>query len=331
MPRLALPVATIAALVLGSCLVARSADGARWSAAILLAEPLIAVGLVGAAYAARALSHRALAGAILLGWVLAAAGARLPLGAGDEPRLPPFYGQEVGGCAGGLSLPTRDVEVLAWSAADVDAATAVDALASERADIVVAYARDPAALAEDLQARRGGESILPSPGGPVLWTAGAFHLCGSGTAWAEGDAGDGVALAFAGVDDALTLPIVAGSVPRLLSAGWDLAAAGARGRIGGMLDALQSSLAVAIVDGAGARTWSRLRAGVRRAGLEVAPGPPTWPARVLGLPALPLHPSTAAFYGPAWRLGEIARVRMPAGNVDAIRLRLEPKAVRTRR
>jgi hypothetical protein len=165
----------------------------------------------------------------------------------------------------------------------------------------------------------------------VLWTAGAFHLCGTTTAWAEGDGDAGVALAFAGVEEDLALPIVAGSVPGLGSEGWDLAAAGARGRIGGMLDSLRSSLAIAVIDGAGASTWSRTRESATRAGLDRSLGPPTWPARVLGLPSWPLHPSTSAFYGPAWRLGEISRVRMPAGSSDALRLRVEPRAIRTGR
>lgn len=328
--RLALP----GGVVVAAALTARSAEAAGWSAAVLIAEPFLAVAGAALAYLAFSTGRRAIGWGLLVAWIASAIVVRLPRPAVPTVEDASPFGRTIAGCAPSLRLATGGFSLLQWTVNGVPTEQVVAAVVAQQADVSVLFGSDDPGLGEGIVAALGGE-VHAHPDGEtrvMVHTRGVFHACGDEEEWTEGlDGPVGYALAFVGAGEGITLPILAARLPHLGDdAGYAASRAVSEARLAATLTAMQSSLAVVAADAEAPWNFRRLDAWMRALALAPVRVPPSWPARVGSVPVLPLHPFDRAWAGPAWKVQSSRRIGAPAGARDAVLTQFEP-AVRVAR
>lgn len=322
--RLAVP----GSVVIAAAWVARSAESTGWSAAVLIAEPFLAVAFAAVVYACFSTGRRALATGLLVAGVLSAAILRLPRPAVATVEESSPFGRTVAGCAPSLRLATGGFSLLQWTAAGVPAEKVVDAVVAQEADVTVLFGVGDPGVGAAVAAALGGEVHEHAEGETrvVVHTRGVFHPCGDEEEWTEGLEGPvGYTLAFVGAGEGVTLPLVAARLPHLRdSERYAVLRARSEARLAATLTAMQSSLAVVAADAEAPWSFRRLDAWMRALSLVPVRVPPSWPARAGGLPLLPLHPFDRVWAGPAWTVERSRRVAVPDGVRDAVRTEFQP-------
>lgn len=315
-------------VVIVAALVARTAESAGWSAAVLVAEPFLAVVGAVAAYAAFFAKQRSLAFGLLGAWVLAAVVVRLPRPAVPTVEQAAPFGRTIAGCAPSLRLATGGFSLLQWTAAEVPSQAVVDTVVAQEADVTVLFGVEDADVGPAIVEALGGE-VHPHADGltrVLVHTRGVFHACGDEEEWTEGLEGPvGYTLAFVGAGEGITFPLVAARLPHLRDAEpYATLRARSDARLAATLTAMQSSLALVVADAEAPWNFRGLDAWMRALSLFAVRVPPSWPARAGRVPLLPLHPFDRVWAGPAWRVEASRRVGAPTGGRDAIRTTFEP-------
>lgn len=292
---------------------------------LLHGEPLFCIAAVFSMYLAYAGGRRDIATGIATGTILAAAAIRVPAGAEAEPAVAAL--RSVNSCARGLPAPEDRVTLLQWQVDGGTDSEFVRALvATMEADLVVLRGVTDASLGDALREDLGGEPLFVPADGLLLYTRGAFDLCGD-DAYSWGT--DGVTAVFARISEGTVFPLVAARVAGVLEGpGWGGARAEAGKRLGAMLATLESAATVVLADASAPRTYRHLDAGMRAAGLAPLAVPPNWPARIGPLPFLPLHPYDRAWAGPVWRVESSRALRTPRGTRAPVVTVLRPGAPR---
>ncbi len=325
--RSGLAVLAVAALV-GAF--ARREDTA-WTGALLVGEPLIAVVAAGGVYLCLTTGHRPRAFAILVGWVLAAVAVRVPRNPTPIMEVEPSFARAIGSCASHLKLPSGGFNLFQWTFDGADTDEVLRAVLAEGADVNVVFGDRLGTISAAIVEGLGGEVHVHEEGATrlLVHTRGVFNLCGADAEWAHGLEDEvGVAVAFVGVREGLIFPIVTARLPHLADdGGYATGRIVSRQRLRGILRAMESSLAVVVADAEAPWTFTGLDVGMRALSMRPVRVPPTWPARVAGVPTPPLHPFDRVWAGPAWRVARSERVRMTTSSRDAVRTRFEPAVI----
>lgn len=312
-----------------------SADRAWWSAALLHLEPLLVVAVLFATYLALMAGRRArgfaIAGGGLAGFSL------MGLPATVSPATPPApeWAAPVAACAGGMRAPVDDFRLLQWTLDADTSGEEVRRLVSMLAPgVTVLHGVRDARLVRAIASENGAEPLWISQGetGLAILTTGVFHLCRDADLW--GDAQDdpyGAALVFVGVTPDTTFPLVVGRLPGPgQPLAWGARMEEAQGGLAALLGALQVPTAIVAADASAPWSYRWLDGRMVALGLRPLRVPPSWPAHLGPLPALPLHPYDRLWAGPAWTTTSSRRVAARTGARAPILTELTP-AVRQAR
>jgi hypothetical protein len=317
--RRALP--ALAFLVLGVA-AAWSADGAWWSAAVLLAEPVLLVGVGAALYLLAWRRDRLAFTLTLLAGLLPFVAARLPRTGSPAVATGRAWTDDVANCAGSLPLPARGFTLLQWTIeGDATAAEVLAFMRRNAVDVTVLGGDVPADL--EPAGELGGDQAGAADGleGWLIHTAGVLHLCGENSWWAS----EHSVLVFAGVDEGTAVPILATRFPSLAQrTEWAAAYDTVREEAASTAWSLRSSLLVVAADARAPWTFGRLDGRFRALGLARVPSPADWPYRAAWGRTLPLHPFDRAWVAEGWQVSSTRRIDTPTGARAAVRTRFEP-------
>lgn len=301
-------------LALGAA-VAWNADGARWSATLLFAEPalLVLAALVGVGLGGRG------GGLPLIGWVLGVASffllVRVPRTGSSQVGGTPRWVADAEQCAEELDLSASPFRLLQWTLdPGVPDEVISDVVRRSQADVVLLFDVPREGVDARVDEILGGESALVGAGAPMLLaTRGVLHPCGEATVLAAPGGLGHHAMAFVGAYEGVSFPLLFGEMPALSSPDWTQQTRDARLALGSIVGALQSSKLVVALDSHGPWTWTRLNARLAAVGMRLAWSSPDWPRRVGPMPWLPMHAMQRLWTGSAWRPGEAAVLRAGAG------------------
>lgn len=324
-------IAAAALVVCGVLAVVIFQEERFFSAALLVGEPVIAAVAAGCVYVSLTLRRRGWAFAVLVAWVGAAVAVRIPRSLNPVVMVEPSFARVIGGCAPALRLPSGGFNLLQWTVDRGNTEAVANAILAEGADVNVIFGDDLRGVAMAVVDGLGGEVHVHDDEGTRFFvhTRGVFNLCGADSEWAQGmDESTGAAVSFVGVREGLIFPLLVTRFPHLGDPGDYLAARGRSWqRVAGILDAMESSLAVVVADAQAPWTFTGLDNGMRGMAMRPVRVPPTWPARIWGIPTPPLHPFDRAWVGPGWRVERSERVRMTTATRDAVRTRFVPAVV----
>jgi hypothetical protein len=303
------PLVFFVALTLMGVVVGGGGGGSAWTAAVLVGEPCWTIATLFTMHLLLTRRRRAAAWAVGLGSTVALFAMRAtPLP--EPPQIrPPSWSQRVSRCAAALPPPTDNVRVLQWtSPPDLDAVAG--AMVTVEPDVTVIFGVDDPAASDELLARFGGE--VQRLGDALVHVRGVFHLCGDDAAWVQGEARAWpTAVAFVGVPGGTVFPLVVGRLPAWGAvADWGTRWGEAAERLTAVAGAAVVDGAVVVADAGAPWTFRHLDGALVAAGLRRVVVPPSWPARVGGLPALPLHPYDRVWTGAGWRVAESRAVPM---------------------
>ncbi|MFZ5481582.1 MAG: hypothetical protein ACOZNI_32770, partial [Myxococcota bacterium] len=250
----------VAALALIGLVVGASAEGAAWSAAVLVGEPTWTIATLFAMHLLLERGRRAWAWAVAAGSTLGLLAMRLAPTPEVPTTAPPAWSQRVGRCAAALEPPVDPVRLLQWTSPP-DAEAALAALAAFEPDVAVFFgAGDPAV--EAALKERGGETRRV--GEALVHVRGVLHLCGEDAAWEE----DGAGVVFVGIPEDTVFPLVVGRLPSVeAGAGWARRRAAATARLTAIAGAARAMGAVLVADAGAPSTFRRLDGAVAAAGL----------------------------------------------------------------
>ncbi|MCB9759818.1 MAG: endonuclease/exonuclease/phosphatase family protein [Alphaproteobacteria bacterium] len=347
LPRLALGVASIALTLAASWMVGQRAEASALTLMILLVEPAIWVALVAVAlYGALAGRWtRALAAlALLVGvsWNL-----RRPPVSEVPQTAPEALTPTVRECASQIAAPRGTVRVATWNTGgQTDPHALARAVAGLRADVIVLQEirgeRLLQQIVDDLQDQLQEETgplasvdgdltddavvegvfseAMRSNGLGLIVRRGVFGVCGQ----AERDfwpmdlpAASGrtarATLAFPKVAGVGYVPVVAAHLDRPARlpelATWPRRIHRSALTLGGLARALDNPALIVLGDTNTHGTFRRFSGVMQGAGLFEVPPRPTWPASLLGVPALPLYPLDRVWHGAAWAPVQLRAVR----------------------
>ena len=357
--RRGLAAALLVAPLLGALLLRPDHDTGRVAGLLLLAEP-VAIGL--ACYTLLALLTRRWwlsSVSITIGTAAAVALLHAPKSPPTPLDLEIPWAAQATSCTQVTEVPTAPLRVLSWNATDstLDDIT-LQRIVDQRPDIAVVSGLTDGRFLERLAEVLPGESLsFGAKGDQVgLYVRGVFEDCGEEAgAWPLTIFGPGqgpiladyaldhadqeqlpnqhaarrtsgqLVLAFPRVQGVGTVPVVAYQLParssKIGSDTWTHA----------MHDGSQALAAATLLAGpdvvavghlAAPPTFQHTMAVLKGAGLHDAGGPPTWPARVGGLPFLPLYRMERVLSGPTWRARSAQTVKLHATH-DPLLVQLE--------
>ncbi len=341
--------ATLLVVPLLAALLLRPTGATSWVAGLLLlAEPL-AIGLAG--YLLLTLLARRwwlAASSLTIGTAAAVALVHAPVSPPLPAQLEIPWAEQAIACGQQQERPTAPLRVLSWDAshASLDDRE-LQAIVDQRPDIAVLSGVPDGRFLERLAELLPGESLAFGARGDQigLYVRGSFADCGSeGGAWPLTVFGQGegpiladyaldhadqaqlpeshvarstsgqLVFAFPQVQGVGTVPVVAYQLPvrssQLGSARWP----------GAIQDGAQALAVAAALGGPSVVAAGHLAippsfqhtlAVLRGAGLHDAGGPPTWPARLLGVPFLPLYRMERVLSGAEWTVQSSAVVELP--------------------
>lgn len=168
----------------------------------------------------------------------------------------------------------------------------------------------------------------------LLVRGGVFDRCGEDDLWsvpvpAAGGRRAQLALGFARVEGVGSVPLVGMHLDRPARLGelgsWGPNLIASAARAAGLARALGSPALVMMGDTNTHSTFPSFNAALREVGLGAVPPRPSWPARVAGLPALPLYALDRVWAGPSWTLEEL-RVQRTTTSSDHMAVVVELSA-----
>lgn len=294
------------ALLLGGLALTTVADGARWGALLLHAEPLAWLGAVAGAYLAWVRRQRALALGLLVGVGSGSLALRAPLPPRPELGPVPGWMSRVRRCAGALEAPGDDATVLVWTVPPGQSPheLVADVVRLSPDVAVLLRLRDPAVV-DAVVSLLGGESawVEGEGGGVGVYTKGELPLCGEDHLWSGPEAAaTRYAFTFVKLPSGDTFPLLAGWLPAPTDAvDWDLAYREVTAGLGSLAADLGAVAPLVVADASATSTYRHLDGALAGAGLRAVGVPPNWPARLGPVPGLPLQPFDRAWVGPGWR------------------------------
>lgn len=320
MLRALLPWLLAVAIAAGGLVVGWGADRYLVTALLLHAEPFLLVLAVWAAVAAVWAGRRAVAGAVLLGTLSAAVALRLPFPVAPSAGTPPEWMGAVSRCASALAPPTEPVRLLQWTLTGSEAPDVVQAtVAAAGPGVLVLHGVTDPALVDVVLQEVGGESrFYPPDGGGTglaIVAAGGFHPCGEDLEWNEAmDTPYGFTMSFVGVPASTVFPLVVTRLPGpLAGGGWSARMTTASTRVLNALAGLHGASTVVVADAPAPRTYRTLDERMASVGVASVAVPPSWPARLGGLPLITLHPFDRLWVGPSWTDAVATRAPARAG------------------
>jgi len=306
--------------LLGGLAIGLVADRSAAGALLLLAEPLLAVLAVYVGLALALHCHWRLAGASAAGLLAGFAAMHLPPTLHPPPPLRPTWSQGLRDCAQGgdthLQGPLRLVQ---WTV-DPSRPLADEALAdlARGADLFVLQgASSPAPGTTIADAMDGQVRFYPAGeaglGGLTVAVRGNFLRCGSEEdAWgaplpAREGGGARMVVNLIEVEGVGRIPLVSVQLDSPHGpadwADWpDRLDQGAR-QVAAAVQAIDPDRVLLVGDLGVPPSFRHLAGQLEGAGLRELALPPSWPARLWGLPALPLHRLDRLWVGRDWALG----------------------------
>jgi len=302
------------------------ADAHLASVALLLFEPVLWIATAGAA--AWVAFRRGVRAALLAVAVTAtfSAGVRVAgLGvsawSGEEvhadARLAAF-----GECARGRE-PPREARVAVWNVlATNDDDAIVRAASALDVDVLVMHEVIRAELGRRIARAWDGESIhekaIADWGTTIVVRRGRFVRCAERTRLVRELAAErrrrAIAVATMVEVRGGRFPLVTLHTDRPTTLGeaarWPDAMRTSSRRVAAMVRAIDHSAVVVAGDTNTHATFHRFHATIERAGVEAAPPHITWPARLSGVPFVPLYALDRVWTGPHWELSAIRTVRL---------------------
>lgn len=303
----------------------------------LWVEPLI-WGLALYAVLSHLVARRwATAGAFALGCVVGVALLHLP----PEPRpvdpVEASWSERLRECASLVERGQGPVRVVSWTLSAPLQPVDLDTIAAQTPDLVALQGHGLESAAQELARRLDGESkLLMGDGGrPVALVArGAFRVCGAAEdiwemplpAWPTGSAR--VLLTFPEVVNVGVVPFLVVQLDqpradwRLL--GWPRRVQDGARHVAALSRALGSQHLVAVGDFQAPQAFRRQSGHLMGAGLQQAPAPATWPARIGAVQALPVHPLEQVWHGDAWAAGPVYTLDAPPQGREGLAVTLSP-------
>lgn len=299
------------ATVLGGALVAWHADDRWWSAAVLVAEPLLLCAAALFAWRLLRRGHLAWACLFTLGVLVDGALVRFPWPGSARLDDPPPWIEQARRCAGAIDWPTAGFRLVQWTVDErVTPGTVAEVLRTTNPDVIVLHgrlSRDAEAPLHDGMDAEAVDGVAPFS----VYTRNVLHICDDATSLsATSDAAPGYAVFFVGAADGASFPLLVGSSPGVeVGPAWLAEARAVRSEVGTVAGELQSSTLLVALDAHAPWTFTRLNARFAAFGLTLLPTAPDWPQ------ALTMHPYGRLWAGPAWtstgshalRVGEGAR------------------------
>ncbi len=289
------------------------ADGSLFSAILLFAEPLLVVLAVYCVLLQLLQGRVALSVALAVGVGGGLASLHLPAEEVMPRGLQPAWAETLRSCAAAAAPPRGPIRVLH---ADVGSSGVLSEDAARElgraADIVVLQGTTSPASGRALARVVGGQfkDQRAPDGGLTVVVRGGFRACGgTDDAWAlslpaVGDHGAIGLVTLAQVEGAGVVPLVALRLDGMHNptrwGGWPERLADGGARIASVVRAINPRHAVVVGDLGVPPSFRKLGGLLAGAGLYEQPMPPTWPATLGPLPALPLHRLDRLWTGSAW-------------------------------
>ncbi|MDP2309664.1 MAG: hypothetical protein Q8P18_26830 [Pseudomonadota bacterium] len=320
MLRALLPWLLAVGLASGGLIVGWGADRYVLTALVLHAEPFLLVLAVWAALAAVWAGNRRVARALAVGSVAAVASVRLPYDVAPSGGVPPDWIGPVSRCAAALAPPAEPVRLLQWTLEGHEPIEVVQAAVAAAAPgvVVLQGVSDPALVMAVLEEVGGESRFYPPDGGGIglaIVVAGGFHPCGDAIEWTEAmDTPYGFTLSFVGVPSSTVFPLLVTRLPGPLDGGaWSERMTTASSRVLDALGALHGASTVVVADAPAPRTYRNLDERMAGVGVSTVAVPPTWPARLGGVPLITLHPFDRMWVGPSWTRAVSTRAEAGVG------------------
>lgn len=315
-------VATFAAPVLLGLVVGLTREASLLGALVLLAEPLLlGVGLYGL-FALLLGGRWAASGALLAGLILGGGLLHLPATPAGLAEREPSWAAGLQECVREREPLDTPLRILSWRV-DEEEPLPVDQIREEDPDVVVVHGVGRATALDDLALAMQGEArYLPGPhGGLGLVVRGMFRYCGGQTdRWeltlADPDHPEGshpsgqhsdarLVVTLPELDGAGGFALVAAVLPPMggpmESLDWPSRMITGAQQVAAAVGALGPERVVLVADHNAPPTFSHTAGAFLGAGLQPAPAPATWPHRLGGLPALPVHAFDRVWHGSSWR------------------------------